>query len=191
MIHDVKDDPILQDPSQEPSTSSKYGLQEQGFLTLLIILENWNFAHKWIIIYYEYPWCQGWPHPPRPQSGTIYILQVWTSRMEGSWHTSNHARELKVGTQVKKHISWQSIMSRMTPTSKFPVRNHQHPPSIDFEDRGFLDTLLFILESWNFAHKSRIPCNDNPWYQKWPHLPSIQLGTINIFEVWTWRMGGS
>ena len=34
MIHDVKDDPILQDPSQEPSLSSKYGLQGQGFLTL-------------------------------------------------------------------------------------------------------------------------------------------------------------
>ncbi len=32
MIHDVKDDPFLQDPSQEPSMSSKYGLSEWGAL---------------------------------------------------------------------------------------------------------------------------------------------------------------
>ncbi len=29
-IHDVKDDPILQVSSQEPATSSKYGLQGRG-----------------------------------------------------------------------------------------------------------------------------------------------------------------
>ena len=40
-IQDVKDDPILQDLSQEPSTSSKYGLQGWGVLdTLLIMLES-------------------------------------------------------------------------------------------------------------------------------------------------------
>ena len=48
----------------------------------------------------------------------------------GSWHTSNHARELKFGTQVKNHIWWQSIASNMTPSSKTPVRNLQHPPSM-------------------------------------------------------------
>ena len=33
MIQDVKDDLILQDFSQEPSTSSKYDFEDGGFLT--------------------------------------------------------------------------------------------------------------------------------------------------------------
>ena len=53
MIYDVKDDPILQDSSQEPSTSSMYDFEDRG-----------------------------------------------------SWYTSDHARELKFGTQVKDHILW-------------------------------------------------------------------------------------
>ena len=43
-IHDVKNDPILQVSSQEPSTSSKYGLHGRGVLdTLLFKLESLNF----------------------------------------------------------------------------------------------------------------------------------------------------
>ena len=34
MINDVKDDPILKDSSQEPSTSSKYDFEDGGFLKL-------------------------------------------------------------------------------------------------------------------------------------------------------------
>ena len=82
--------------------------------------------------------CQGWPCPSGTWSGTLNVLQVWTSRTGGSWHTSNQAKELKFGTQVKNHISWESMMSRMTPTSKYPVRNPQHPPSMDFKDGEFL-----------------------------------------------------
>ena len=33
MINDVKDDPILRDSSQEPSTSSNYDFEDGGFLT--------------------------------------------------------------------------------------------------------------------------------------------------------------
>ena len=33
MIHDIKDDPIYQVPDQEPSASSKYKHEGQGFLT--------------------------------------------------------------------------------------------------------------------------------------------------------------
>ena len=33
-IHDVKDDPILQDSSQEPSTPSEYDFKDGGFLKL-------------------------------------------------------------------------------------------------------------------------------------------------------------
>ena len=141
MIQHVKDDPILQVSSQEPSTSSKYGLRGRGVLdTLLIMLESWNLAHKSRITYHDDPWCQGWPHPPSIQSGTINILQVWTLRMGGSWHTSYHARELKFGTQVKNHVSWRSLTSRMTPSFKTSVRNNQRPLSMDFKDRGFLIT---------------------------------------------------
>ncbi len=97
MIQHVKDDPILQVSSQEPSTSSKYGLQGQGVPdTLLIMPESSNLAHNSRITYYDNPWCHGWPHPPGIQSGTINILQVWTSRMEGSWHTSNYANSEKL-----------------------------------------------------------------------------------------------
>ena len=41
MIHDVKDDPIPKDSSQELSMSSKYDFQGQGVLdTLLIMIES-------------------------------------------------------------------------------------------------------------------------------------------------------
>ena len=59
---------------------------------------------------------------PRPPS--------MTSRTGGSWHTSIHARELKFGTQIKNHILWRYMMSILTPSSKYPVRNLQCPPSI-------------------------------------------------------------
>ena len=52
------------------------------------------------------------------------------SRMGSPWHISSHAREPKFGTLVNNHISWWSKMSRMTQSSKTPVRSHQHPPSM-------------------------------------------------------------
>ena len=109
-----------------------------------------------------------------------------TSRTGGSWHTSIHARELKFGTQVKNHISWWSMMSTMTQSSKYPVRNPQCPPSIDFKDEGVRDTLLTMLESWNLAHKSKITYHDDLWYQGWPYPPRLQSGTINILQEWLW-----
>ena len=137
MIHDVKYDSILQVPGQEPPTSSKYGLHVWGVLdTLFIMLESWNLAHNSRITYHDDPWCQGWPHPPSIQSGTINVLQVWTSRMGGSWHASDHAKELKFGTQIKNHISWWSMLSRMTQSSNYPVRNHLHPSSMTLRMGG-------------------------------------------------------
>ena len=35
----------------------------------------------------------------------------------------------------------------------------------DFEDRGVLEALLIMLESWNLVHKSRITYHDDPWWQ--------------------------
>ena len=49
MIHDVKDDPILQDSSQEPSMSSKYDFQDVGFLTHFSSCkksENWHISEE-------------------------------------------------------------------------------------------------------------------------------------------------
>ena len=50
--------------------------------------------------------------------------------------------------------------------------------------QGVLDTHLFMLESWDLAHKARITYPDNPLCKKWPHPPSIQLETINFLQVW-------
>ena len=106
-----------------------------------------------------------------------------TSRMGGSWHTYNHAREQKFDKQVKNHISWWVLMSKKTPSSETPVRNIQCPPSMTLR-MGVLDTHLFILESWNLAHKSRIIYQDDLWCQGWPHPPRFLSGTINILQVW-------
>ena len=53
-----------------------------------------------------------------------------TSMTGGSWSSSKHAREQKIGPQGKNNISRLSLMSRMTPSSKIPVRNLQHPQSM-------------------------------------------------------------
>ena len=79
-----------------------------------------------------------------------------TLRTRCSWHTSIHAREMKFGTQVKNHISWRSMMSRMTSSSKYPVRNHQHPSSMDFEDGRFLTHFqsCYRAEIWHTSQES-------------------------------------
>ena len=46
MIYDVKNDPILQVSSQEPSTSSKYDFKDRGFLTNFY---SWYRAEIWHI----------------------------------------------------------------------------------------------------------------------------------------------
>ena len=75
---DIKYDQILQNSSQEPSTSSKYWLHKCGSLdTLIIMIESWNLAHKSRIKYHGNMWCKEWPHPSSIQSGTCNILQVW------------------------------------------------------------------------------------------------------------------
>ena len=68
--------------------------------TLLIMLECWNLAHKLDIKCQEQLWGQGCPmssmslvrNPQCPQS------HWWWQG--SSWHTSNNARMLKLGTQI-------------------------------------------------------------------------------------------
>ena len=91
----------------------------------------------------------------------------------GSWHTYIQARELKFCTQVKNHISWPSMTSRWTLSSKSLVRNHHRPPSLDIEDGWVLEELLIMLESWNLAHKSRYSYHDHPWMNE----PILQVSS--------------
>ena len=49
---------------------------------LLKMLESWNLVHKSRITYQDDPYCIWWPHPPRLQSVTLSILQVWLRGQE-------------------------------------------------------------------------------------------------------------
>ena len=80
-------------------------------------------------------WCGGWPSS---SSGTVIIIQVWTWRTAGSWHSYNHARELKFGKEAKTPIPWWSMTRWLTLSSKYLVRNLQSPPSMDMKVGRFL-----------------------------------------------------
>ena len=58
------------------------------------------------ITYNDNSWCQECLYPQCNWSGTLYILQVCTSRTEGSWHSSNHHKGLKICRKLKKLMSW-------------------------------------------------------------------------------------
>ena len=128
---DIRDIPIIQNSSQEPSASSKYYWVLD---VLLLMFGRWKSAYNSRITYrVDSPckiWYQRWPSPPKFQSGTISILQVWLC----PWYTFNHARDLKIGIQLNNDTWWLFMMSNkipnMTKSSKPPVRNHQHPPSM-------------------------------------------------------------
>ena len=162
-------------PVRNPQRPTSMDFEDRVIDTHLIKLESRNLAHKSRITYHENPWCQEWPHPPSIQSGTLNILQVWTLRTGGSWHTSNQARELKFGTQVKNHISWLSMMSRMSGTINILQVHHG--------GCGVPDTLCFMVECLNLAHIMIITYQDDLWNQGWLHPPSPQSGTINILQV--------
>ena len=75
MIHDVKNDSILQVSSQEPSTSSKYGLKGWGVLdTLLFMLESRNLTHKSRITYDDDPLRQKLPQVPILQESHVMTI---------------------------------------------------------------------------------------------------------------------
>ena len=94
-------------------------------------------------------------HPSRRRM-RIPEACLWMGR---SWHTSNHARELKFGTQVNYHISWWSRMSIMTLSSKYLIEDvkddlilqvpDQEPSTYKYEHKWcgvlVLDILLSTL----------------------------------------------
>ena len=131
VIFNIRDDPILQNSSEKPSRSSKYDFALDA---LLIMLGSWKLAYNSRITYYGYLWCQIlyqiWPNPPKLQSVTINVLQVWLF----PWWTYNHAMDLKVCIQLWNDKScWfmmSNLISEIIQSSKTPVRNHQCPPSM-------------------------------------------------------------
>ena len=135
VIPDVKFDStydqILQDPRKDSSTSSKYECVLDAFI---IMLGSWNFEYNSGMMNYVDSWCQllyhRWSNPPKLQSGTNKVLQVWLSL---KW-TFNHDRELKIDILLNNDILWLYVMSNlipnMTQSSKTSVKNHQCPPSM-------------------------------------------------------------
>ena len=115
VIHCVKDDTVLQVFCQEPSTSSKYPHQGHGVLdTLLIMLKCWNFAHRLGIECPEQLWGQ------RCSMSSISLVRNpqchpshWWWWGE-SWHTSNHVRRLKLGTQAGNPMPRTIMRTRRT-----------------------------------------------------------------------------
>ena len=104
-------------------------------------------------------WCRWWPRP------LLIMLQQ------------------KFGTQLKNHISWQSIMSIMTPSSKSPVRNHQCPLSLPWKTGQLWSWCTsFNSRMLKFGHKFTIPYR---WSMtsRMPYPQSPQSGTINVLQV--------
>ena len=71
-------------------------------------------------------WHYKWYNPPKLQSGTINILQVWLCY----WCTYNHARELKLRNDKVRWFMMSNLISEMIQSSKTPVRIHQCSPSM-------------------------------------------------------------
>ena len=81
VIHDIKDEPILSSTWSGTLNSLQVWISRTGVLDAFIfILERWKLAHKSRITFIGDPWHQGWPYPSSTCSGTINVLQVWTSR---------------------------------------------------------------------------------------------------------------
>jgi len=95
-----------------------------------------NFQDNLIMLCQDDLGHQRWPPSTKTPVRNLHRPPSMTLRMAGPWHSLNHARELKFGRQLKNHISLWSMMSRMTPSSKTPVRNLQHPPSITLRMAG-------------------------------------------------------
>ena len=104
LIHDVKfntkDDQILQNYTQETSTSSKC---DSVLDTLLIMLWSWKSAYNSSMTYNVDLWCkilyQRWSKTP---ARTINILKVWLC----SSSTYKHVRELNFDIRLNNDIWW-------------------------------------------------------------------------------------
>ena len=106
--------------------------------TLLIKISTQNFQGIFPWVKQSHPWYQVWTCPSSLLAGTLNIFQVLPWRTPHSWHTSNK----DITTKLSGYLSWgqtrSSMTSRMTLSSRSPVRNHHCPPSTLIKERGFL-----------------------------------------------------
>ena len=106
--------------------------------TLLIKISTRNFQCIFLGSTYDHPWHQGWPCPPSFPSGTLNVLQIPPFLTPHSWHTSNK----DINTKLSGYLPWGKVRSpktsRITMSSKSPVRNPQRPPSTPIKDPQFL-----------------------------------------------------
>ena len=154
IIYDIKENLFIQVSSQKPSKSSKYGLQGQKVLDiLLIILESWNLAHKSSIIYNDNPWCQWWPYSPRLQSETINVLQVW---LQGRVVLETLLIMLEIWNLAHKSriIYYDDPWCQGWPYLPRLQSGTVNILQVWLRGWGVLETLLIMLESWNLAHDS-------------------------------------
>ena len=139
-----QDDPWCQrwphPPTLQSETSSvlQVWLRWRGALeALLNMLESKKLVHKVRITYQDYPWCQGWPHPPRFQSGTFNILKVWLQGQGG------HGALLNMQESKIWYTSQESYIGMIHDVKDVPIPqdSSQEPSAFskyDFKDGGFL-----------------------------------------------------
>ena len=114
-------------PSQEASASSKYDIKDSFFRHTSNHAKKLNFGIK--VSRWWYMMLRMNPSSKTPNRNHQHPSSM-TLRMGGYWFTSNHAGGRKFGKQVKNHISKLFMMSRITRSSKTPVRTHQCHPSM-------------------------------------------------------------
>ena len=119
----------VQNPSQEPSTSSKASNEDLKDMDVLcafkIKIESQNWDHGYIKDQWQYP---NQYHDAKPQSGASSILQSpkwWLKEHVCSLHLQNKDREPKLGTLMYQRLV---IISESRSRCQTPVRNLQRPP---------------------------------------------------------------
>ena len=110
IIHDVRNDPVINVSSQEPSMSSKYPPSWPPIPdTLPIEISTPNFQGMLLMVKEHHSWHQKWPSDPCLRSGTFNVSKVPPFLTPPSWHTSNWDINTKFSGYLpwgKKHHSW-------------------------------------------------------------------------------------
>ena len=114
-----------------------------------------------------------------PSSGR-YSKILWTNLYIS---TKNKDNDTKLSGYDPWGLPRSSTLSRMTPSSKCPVRNLQCPPSTPLLDPPPPDTLLIEISAWNFQSIFLGVKNHHSWRQEWPYPPCLRSGTLNVLQV--------
>ena len=95
-----------------------------------------------------------------------------------SWLNFILVKELKFGTRHMNHIQLWCLTSKMTPSSNYPFRNHQHPQSMTSKTE-FWHTFIHTREL-KITQKSWITDKRNPWSHYWLHPQNIQCSKYDF-----------